>query len=183
MKTPSALAPELDVARWFNAGSDLSLASLRGKVVVLHAFQMLCPGCVSHGIPQAKKLFEFFDSGIVAVIGLHTVFEHHAAMTPVSLEAFLHEYRIEFPVAVDRHDPGVDEPRTMRAFGMQGTPSLVLIDQEGRIRAHHFGRVDDLALGLEIGQLLSEGATQAGDKNDQRANRGCCTGDLCASDC
>ena len=76
---------------------------------------MLCPGCVSHGLPQAKRIQQAFG-GDVTVLGLHCVFEHHEAMTPVSLEAFLHEYRITFPVGVDAHDPGVALPITMGRF-------------------------------------------------------------------
>jgi peroxiredoxin len=52
------LAPEPQVERWFNSDKPMTLAGLRGKVVVLHAFQMLCPGCVSHAIPQVKRLHE-----------------------------------------------------------------------------------------------------------------------------
>jgi hypothetical protein len=47
-------APELSVMRWFNQPEPLSLAKLRGRVVLLYAFQMLCPGCVAHGTPQAE---------------------------------------------------------------------------------------------------------------------------------
>ena len=36
--------PEWDVARWFNTQQPISLADLRGQVVVIHAFQMLSPG-------------------------------------------------------------------------------------------------------------------------------------------
>lgn len=46
-------APELDVIQWFNTEEPPTLAGLRGRVVVLHAFQMLCPGCVRSGLPQA----------------------------------------------------------------------------------------------------------------------------------
>ncbi|MCO5146691.1 MAG: redoxin domain-containing protein [Aquamicrobium sp.] len=151
-------APELDVIRWFNAAEPLSLAGLRGKVVVLHAFQMLCPGCVGAGLPQAKKIAATFPPDEVAVIGLHTVFEHHEAMTPVSLAAFIHEYRLGFPIAVDR--PGGDGPipHTMAAYGMRGTPSLVLIDRAGMIRRHAFGAEDDMKVGAEIAWLMKEGA-------------------------
>jgi hypothetical protein len=41
----------------------------------------------------------------LAVIGLHTVFEHHSAMQEDSLRAFLHEYKVQFPVAIDK--PGI----------------------------------------------------------------------------
>jgi len=149
-------APELDVAQWFNTPEPLTLASLRGRVVVLHAFQMLCPGCVATGLPQAQRIAALFPAEEVAVIGIHTVFEHHEAMTPVALAAFLHEYRVRFPVAVDR--PGTDGPipRTMAAYGMRGTPSLVLIDRAGNLRRHAFGAEDDLKTGAEIGWLMAE---------------------------
>lgn len=151
------VAPELDVAQWFNAETPPSLAALRGRVVALHAFQMLCPGCVQGGLPQARKIAALFPPAEVAVIGLHTVFEHHEAMTPVALAAFLHEYRVGFPVGVDaRADDGGELPVTMRAYGMRGTPTLVVIDRAGRIRLHAFGRAEDLALGALIGRLLVE---------------------------
>ncbi|MBN9037696.1 MAG: redoxin domain-containing protein [Rhizobiales bacterium] len=149
-------APELDVTQWFNAPEPLTLAALRGKVVVLHAFQMLCPGCVGAGLPQAQRIAALFPAEEVAVIGIHTVFEHHEAMTPVALAAFLHEYRIRFPVAVDRPGGEGPIPHTMAAYGMRGTPSLVLIDRAGMLRRHAFGAEDDLKVGAEIGWLMAE---------------------------
>jgi hypothetical protein len=150
------LAPPWTVSQWLNTRQDLSLESLRGSIVVLHAFQMLCPGCVSHGIPQAKAIHAAFPLDKVRVIGLHTVFEHHAAMAPVSLEAFVHEYRLGFPIAIDTPSSEGPIPLTMQAYRMQGTPSLILIDRSGHIRLHHFGQLDDLRTGAAIGQLLAE---------------------------
>ena len=45
-------------------------------------------------------------------------------------------------------------PRTMEAWQLQGTPTLVLFDREGTMCAHHFGQVGDLALGAEIMALI-----------------------------
>jgi len=153
---PDATAPDWQVSQWFNTPIALDLAALRGKVVVVHAFQMLCPGCVSHGIPQAERIHRIFSNEGVAVIGLHTVFEHHAAMQPVSLQAFLHEYRITHPVGVDLPVPGQPIPATMQRYRMQGTPTLILIDRAGRLRLQHFGRLDDLVAGAEIMRLAAE---------------------------
>jgi len=78
-------------------------------------------------------------------------------MTPDALEVFLAEYQIRFPVGVDLPDPaGGNIPLTMQAYQMRGTPTLVLIDAEGRRRAQFFGAHDDLLLGAEIGALLAE---------------------------
>lgn len=150
------LAPELSVSRWFNAPAPLTLESLRGRVMMLHAFQMLCPGCVSHGTPQAQRAHQLFRNTDLAVIGLHTVFEHHTAMTPVSLEAFIHEYRLTFPIGVDQASDDSPAPVTMRRYEMRGTPTCILIGRDGTIRHHGFGQEDDMALGAIIGTLLAE---------------------------
>jgi hypothetical protein len=44
----------------------------------------------------------------------------------------------------------------MSQWGLRGTPSVVLLDRQGRARLHRFGVVDDLVLGAAIGQLLAE---------------------------
>jgi peroxiredoxin len=166
-------APELEVSAWFNAPAGLTLASQRGKVVVVYAFQMLCPGCVSHGIPQSKAIRGLFSAADVAVIGLHTVFEHHEAMNDGALAAFLREYRIGFPVAVDRPSDDGPVPRTMRRYRLQGTPSLLLFDRAGRLRHTLFGRVDDLRAGALIGQLLAEPAASEEGGDVACGDEGC----------
>ena len=157
-------APEWQTTTWLNTPEPLRLADLRGRVVLVHAFQMLCPGCVAHTIPQAQRVAKLFKSAALTVVGLHTVFEHHAAMGPESLRAFVHEYRVQFPVGIDAPGPDGDPmPRTMRAYAMQGTPTTLLIDAQGRLRRQVFGIHDDLLLGAEIGMLLVE-AEQGTDK-------------------
>src|SRR3546814_17202170 len=93
------------IDQWLNTPGPLTVDSLRGQVVALHVFQMLCPGCVSHGIPQAKAIHAAFPSDKVKVIGLHSVFEHHDAMTPVALKAFAHESPLAFPIGLTRAAP------------------------------------------------------------------------------
>lgn len=149
-------APELQVSGWINADQPITLKDLRGRVVVLHAFQMLCPGCVQHGVPQAKRIHDAFDRKDLVVLGLHTVFEHHAVMGPDALRVFMHEYRIPFPVGVDAAPAGSDIPLTMQTYGLRGTPSLIVIDRNGYVRLNHFGQVDDLLVGAVLGQLVAE---------------------------
>ncbi len=174
---PLRAAPAWRTIQWFNTPAPLALEDLRGRVVMVCAFQMLCPGCVSHGLPQAQRVVETFRPEDVAVIGLHTVFEHHSAMTPKSLEAFLHEYRIKFPVGVDEPD-GDGLPHTMRAYAMQGTPTTLLIDREGRLRRHAFGHLPDLQLGAEIMALVGERPLAQPIPADPQA--GVCTPEGCS---
>lgn len=149
--------PELMVTRWINAPQPMTLKALKGRVVVVVAFQMLCPGCVEHGLPQAKRIREKFSQDEVVVLGLHSVFEHHAVMTEAALEVFLGEYRWPYPVAIDQPD-GDGVPKTMAAYQMQGTPTLLIFDRAGRLRRHYFGRPDDMLLAAEITAMALEDA-------------------------
>lgn len=53
-------APEWSVSQWFNTDGNPTLAGLRGRVVMIEAFQMLCPGCVAHGLPLAQPAHRLF---------------------------------------------------------------------------------------------------------------------------
>ncbi|MFD5829791.1 redoxin domain-containing protein [Lentzea sp. NPDC060358] len=176
LSPPSGLlraAPPWETTAWFNS-DPLDLGALRGRVVVLEAFQMLCPGCVSHSLPQATRLARTFGDDL-AVIGLHTVFEHHKAMTPVSLRAFLHEYRITFPVGVDAAQDENPAPVTFSRYRMQGTPTTVLIDRDGTLRAQKFGPLDDMALASAVTRLLDGTAPSPADEIDDTALAGACS--------
>jgi AhpC/TSA family len=162
MTTPTNYAPELLAQAWFNTDRPLLLAGLRGRVVVLAAFQVLCPNSIGSGIPQAQRIYETFAPSDVAVIGLHATFEHHDAFNAAVLKAFIHEYRLKFPIALDQPNPTSPIPHTMERYKMRGTPSLVLIDRHGLVRKHAFGAVDDLRIGAEIGALTQESESSAG---------------------
>ncbi len=150
------LAPELAVQSWLNTPKPLTLSALRGKVVVIHAFQMLCPGCVSHGIPQASAIHALFSHDEVQVIGLHTVFEHHQVMSVDALTAFVDEYGLSFPIAVDKPSTSGPIPQTMNSYHMRGTPTLIILDQQGQVRLNHFARLSDMQVGNFIGRLLAQ---------------------------
>jgi hypothetical protein len=89
------LAPELDVSEWLGDASPLE--SLRGRVVLVETFQMLCPGCIRYGLPQAQRVHRLLPQ--VAVIGLHIVFEHHDVTGRDALVVFLSEFGIQSPSA------------------------------------------------------------------------------------
>ena len=165
-------APELRVAAWLNTAAPITLAELHGQVIVIEAFQMLCPGCVSHGLPQAKRIAHTFSGESLVVLGLHTVFEHVEVQGSYdALAAFMHEYRVSFPVAIDQPGETGQLPETMSAYGMQGTPTLLLIDRAGILRHRYFGAVEDLRLGADIMSLLvqSVGSAASPGRAEQRS--------------
>ena len=44
----------------------------------------------------------------------------------------------------------------MQAYGMEGTPTLLVFDRQGQLRLQQLGQVDDIALGGLIGELLAQ---------------------------
>jgi hypothetical protein len=103
-------------------------------------------------------------------LGLHTVFEHHAVMTPAALQAFIHEYRIDFPVGIDQPSNTGALPLTMAHYRLRGTPTLLLFDRQGVLREQLFGIVEDLRLGALLGRLVAEAAPV----DTARCNDGVC---------
>jgi len=149
--------PELSVARWFNTDDKITLAGLRGKVVVMSVFQMLCPGSVRHALPQAMRVAKGFEEDQVQVIGLHSVFEDHDKQGPDALGGFLAEHELPFPIGVDASDSR-ELPKTFMSYEVQGTPTVLIFDRQGRLRRHYLGQVDDIRLGAEVMALALEDA-------------------------
>src|SRR5919206_4870068 len=64
-------APELEGGRgWLNTDKPLSIAALRGKVVLLDFWTYGCVNCM-HVIPDLKKLEEKYARQLV-VVGVHS---------------------------------------------------------------------------------------------------------------
>ncbi len=128
---------KLSVDRWFNTPA--GPPDLSGQVVVLYAFQMLCPMCVEEATPLMNRLYGRLNRVQAQVIGLHTVFENHDAMRPDALGGYLRRAGVRFPVGVDEHEATDDAPVTMRRLLLMGTPSIVTVDRRGEVRERLFG--------------------------------------------
>jgi hypothetical protein len=155
MLRPLVMMPEWSVSRWFNTTEPLVLADLRGSVVLVCAFQMLCEGCRTLALPQAERIHREMSGCGVRVVGLHMVFENHSRMRDEALEAFLRDQGITFPVGVDQEGPGW-WPVTLEKWGVQGTPTTILVDKAGKRRRQKLGHVEDQQLDAEINALLLE---------------------------
>jgi peroxiredoxin len=148
-------APEIVADEWLNTSAPIRLGDLQGRVVVIYAFQQRCEGCVQHALPQAKMLDASFSKDSLVVLGLHCPFETSSRSGRAALESFLAEQGITFPVAMDR-DAGVWQPVTFSSYGMQGTPTLVLIGGNGKRRLQRLGHMEDEHVVEAIQTLLSE---------------------------
>src|SRR5260370_1019607 len=98
--TTSTYAPELLVQTWFNTDRPLLLSALRGRVVVLAAFQVLCPNSIGAGIPQAQRIHETSYRNDLAVLGLHAPFEPPGAINTGVREACILDRPMVFAIGL-----------------------------------------------------------------------------------
>jgi thiol-disulfide isomerase/thioredoxin len=156
---PGQPAPAWDIEKWFNS-KPLKVEDLRGKVVVIDFFQMVCRGCRKFSIPVIKGWEHRFSSEIAAgdlvILSIHTVFEVHQIQTNTRLEKFIRKIKMNHPVGVDRHRNNQWMPETMRRYKTKGTPEIAIIDKKGVIRFQKFGRFDVKAARDLIRKLLAE---------------------------
>ena len=81
-------APNLVVSEWVQ-GRPTNIDKERGNVVLVEVFQVNCPGCFTHGIPQAIDMYmKYRDSGL-RVLGLATAFEDFDKNTIENLKLLL----------------------------------------------------------------------------------------------
>ena len=67
-------APDIQVAQWVQ-GNPVNFSTLRGQVVLVEVFQVNCPGCFVHALPEALHLHRRYHDVGLEVIGLATAFE------------------------------------------------------------------------------------------------------------
>jgi len=148
--------PELDVSGWLNVNEPLSLEKLRGHVVVLLVFQTHCQASLEHALPQANRLALGLDPSQVIVVGLNAPFENKAEQTQAKIEEFVLKNGLIFPIALDRALEGSEKTATMAAYELQGTPSILIFDRQGRLRRAYLGEASDIRLAAEIMALAIE---------------------------
>src|SRR3989339_1507017 len=144
----SVPAPELTGgASWLNVSRPLTLADLKGKVVLLDFWTYCCINCM-HIIPDLKKLEAKYPKELV-VIGVHSAKFQNEREAENIRQAIL-RYGIEHPVINDSN------LAIWQAYGARAWPTLVLIDPEGNIVGSDTGEGHYEILDKLIGKLSSD---------------------------
>ncbi len=124
-ETPKVRAPEITGGRgWLNTDKPLSIAGLKGKVVLLDFWTYGCINCI-HIIPDLKKLEAKYAKQLV-VIGVHSAKFQNEKETE-NIRRIILRYEIEHPVYND------SEYAVWQNYGVRAWPTQVLIDPAGYI--------------------------------------------------
>lgn len=149
-------APEFSSTGPWHNSEPLTLADLRGKVVLIDFWTYSCINCI-RTLPYIQGYHETFKDQPFVLIGVHTpefVFEHSEANVADAIE----RHSLTYPVVQD-NDFG-----TWRAFANRYWPAKYLIDAGGYIRYTHFGEGAYEETDLAIRSLLAEIGADTSEK-------------------
>lgn len=132
---------------WINTGGPLTLAELKGRIVVLDFWTLCCINCI-HTLPDLAKL-EAKYPGILVVIGVHSPKFEHEKSTEAIRKAVL-KYEIKHPVVNDA------DHKIWNRYRARSWPTLVVIDPEGNFVARGSGEGLHDALDKVITELIKE---------------------------
>ena len=127
-------APVWKNSSWLNVAGPVSLASLKGRVVLLNFWVFTCYNC-TNTLPSLRALDAAYRERGLSIIGIHTpefppyAGEHDRG----NVEKALAKYRVTWPVAQDNDRASWD------LYHIQYWPSFVLIDKQGRVRYEGYG--------------------------------------------
>ena len=124
-------APEFTgIERWLNS-EPLTLAQLRGRVVLVDFWTYACINCI-RTLPHVNRWAELYTPQGLTVVGVHTP-EFPFERTTRNVEVAMRRHGVKHPVAQD------NRYGTWKAYSNQYWPAAYLIDAQGRIRYKHFG--------------------------------------------
>jgi thiol-disulfide isomerase/thioredoxin len=132
---------------WLNTDKPISLADLKGRIVVLDFWTLCCINCI-HTLPDLAKI-EARYPGVVVVIGVHSPKFENEKKTESIQKAIL-RYEIRHPVVNDA------DHKIWNAYGVRSWPTLGLIDPNGKVVRGFAGEGNFEALDLEIAKLIKE---------------------------
>ncbi len=115
---------------WFNTATPLTLADLKGKIVLLDFWTYGCINCI-HIIPDLKKLEEKYTDELV-VIGVHSAKFDNESQSK-NIRNIILRYELEHPVVNDK------DFTIWRSYTARAWPTLVLINPNGRVITAHAG--------------------------------------------
>jgi len=128
-----SMAPEFparSAEHWINS-APLTLASLRGNVVLIDFWTFECWNCY-RSFPWLNQLEEKFRARGLKVVGVHTP-EFEREKVIASIRDKVRAFKISYPVMVD------NDHAYWNAMKNRYWPAFYLIDREGRVRELYVG--------------------------------------------
>ena len=127
-------APELEgVEAWIHSDA-LTLAQLRGQVVVVHFYTYGCINCIRN-LPHYNAWFDYFARDELKIVGIHRP-ETEGERVIDQVRSKATAAGLEYPIAID------NQSRNWNAWANRVWPSVYLVDKEGFVRYWWYGELN-----------------------------------------
>jgi thiol-disulfide isomerase/thioredoxin len=133
---------------WLNTSRPLSLAELKGQIVVLDFWTYCCINCM-HTLPTLEWIEEKYRGQPVVIIGVHSA-KFDNEQQAKNIQEAIGRYEISHPVIVDK------EMKVWRSYGVTAWPTIVVIDPKGNVVYHQAGEAHRDELDDVISVLLEQ---------------------------
>lgn len=141
-------APDfVGISKWLNS-DPLTMAGLRGKVVLVDFWTYTCINCI-RTLPFVTGWYEKYKDDGLVVVGVHTP-EFEFEKKTENVASAIKMYKINYPVAQDNNY------MTWNNFDNLYWPAKYLIDKKGHLRLTHFGEGEYRETEQAIQALLAE---------------------------
>ena len=128
-------------------GSQTTLSSLRGKVVLLNLWASWCPPCRAE-MPALNRVAARYGDAGLTVLGVNATSQDNEA----NARAFAREQGLTFPILLDRHGDAA------RAYRLRSLPTTYFIGPDGVIRDIVVGGpMSEAFIESKIKRLLARG--------------------------
>ena len=121
-----ASAPAPDFSLPARAGGDVSLASLRGQVVLVNFWATWCGPCRKE-MPLLEQIYQRYKGLGFTLLAVNVEEDSGGA------DQWLKATPVSFPVLLDRDN------RVSKLYQVTAMPSTVIIDRKGQVRFVHYG--------------------------------------------
>jgi len=146
--TDYGAAPEFQgLGAWINS-EPLTLAGLRGRVVLIDFWTYSCINCL-RTLPYIREWDDRYRKAGLTIVGVHTP-EFAFERVEANVRENAKELKLRYPIALD-NDYG-----TWQAWSNQYWPAKYLIDRDGHVRYYHFGEGEYGETEAAIRTLLAE---------------------------
>ncbi len=115
---------------WINVAKPLTMAQLRGKVVLLDFWTYGCINCI-HILPDLKRLESEYANELV-IVGVHSA-KFSTEGNTAHVRQIVQRYEIDHPVLND------NRLQMWTTYGVQAWPTVILIDPLGKILGDYSG--------------------------------------------
>jgi cytochrome c biogenesis protein CcmG/thiol:disulfide interchange protein DsbE len=141
--------PELKLK--LTTGEPWNLADHRGQVVAINYWASWCAPCWEE-TPMLVQLDRELGPRGLRVVGV-AMDERESDAVPAKVTDFVAALHVTYPIALTL-------PMSQMAYGMEGLPTTVLVDRNGRVARTYAGAIRESAFRADVKVLLGEPTTE-----------------------